>query len=138
MDFLSIQQKVENALRYTQRLSGIPYSPWSDGSIGSGPPFWVDSELPPVERVREDGMNCIGLINLVSLSLGNHARDNWFEYLSEKGVLEKYRANRVYPRGTLLIRPYASIEDQGHVAITVSDFEIMNVFDFYYYTFHLD
>jgi cell wall-associated NlpC family hydrolase len=122
----SIDRRVEKALLYSQRLIGIKYGPWIGGVIGSGSPFWIDNELPSTDKIGVGGINCVGLINLISLFLNNEPRSDWFDYLDKKNALEPYDSRKIYPRGTLVLRRYRDIEDQGHVGIIVSDDEILH------------
>ncbi len=117
---------MERITRFLHDLEGTtPYSPWNE-TIGftPGPPFWLDKTLPSIEEIREKGVNCLGLVNLVSLVSGNTSRMDWFDELRARGVLEPFdRAPRDdYPPGTLLLRPYKDPEhDQGHYAIVVEE-----------------
>jgi hypothetical protein len=121
-----LDQRIERALLYARSLLGTRYAPWNGGIIGSGTPFWIDTELPSGDKIATDGANCVGLINLISLSLNNESRDNWFDYLNKKEVLELYDPGQVYPRGTMVLRKYKDIEDQGHVGVIVFNDEIIH------------
>jgi len=96
-------------------------------------PFWVDnSTAPPAELVKREGCNCAGLINLIRRKLnlsipgvefklyyagGTYV---WFEYLKYFNFIDNLDLDSEYPIGTLLIRKYRSLEDQGHLAILLT------------------
>jgi hypothetical protein len=124
----SATTRVEAAAMYAKRLQslGVSYAPWKGGSIGSGPPFWIDDKSPALEEIKEGGTNCLGLINLIAMALGVKPQSNWFEYLEEKDVLEPFEHGKVYPLGTMVLRKYKDLGDQGHVAMVVSGTEIIH------------
>lgn len=103
--------------------STTPYAPWTPPmGFTTGPPFWLNDTLPRIEEIREGGLNCLGLINLVSLFSGSSARIAWFQELDARGLLKSFDRTKddAYPPGTLLLRPYHDQEyDQGHYAIVV-------------------
>jgi hypothetical protein len=45
----------------------------------------------------------------------------WFNYLDKQGRLEPFDITKRYPKGTLLIRNYTTMNDQGHVAVLTTD-----------------
>ncbi len=52
----------------------------------------------------------------------------WFEYLKNTNKLEIFDPNIEYPEGTLLLRPYTSPDDQGHLAIILTKNRIAHSF----------
>jgi hypothetical protein len=123
-----IEIAVNIALGYAKGLQslGVSYAPWKGDSIGSGSPFWIDDISPAIKDIKKGGANCIGLINLIVMALDNKSQSNWFEYLEKHGVLEPFEHGEVYPKGTMVLRRYKDLEDQGHVAMMVSDTEIIH------------
>jgi hypothetical protein len=124
----SVETAIDVAVAYAKVLqsSGVTYAPWNGLGIGSGPPFWIDDRSPTIKDIEEGGTNCVGLINLISVALGNAPQSNWFEYLEKKDVLEPYVHGETYPQGTMIHRRYRDIEDQGHVGMVVSDTELIH------------
>jgi hypothetical protein len=121
---------VNIALKYAKFLQslGVSYAPWKGGSIGSGSPFWVNNKSPAIKDIAEGGTNCVGLINLIAMAVGVKTQSNWFEHLEKKGMLEPFKRGKVYPKGTMVLRKYKDIEDQGHIAMVVSDTEIIHAY----------
>ena len=120
---------------YIQELIGTPYVWWKEGDIiSSAPPFWAEnSSPPPVEIIKKSGCNCAGFINLIcrfvniyipGLTMNlKYAGGTyiWYEYLTDFGLLEKFKPDRNYPPGTLLLRNYSNELDQGHIAIVLDN-----------------
>lgn len=126
-------------LEYVNHLTGIPYKWWGGEDLRiDGPPFWAGgSTVVPIYRISS--CSCTGLINLVrrkynlsipgcddksySLPGGTH---KWFQYFVAKYLrlgmgMEPFDISKNYPKGSLLMRPYSSPTDQGHIAIIFSD-----------------
>jgi hypothetical protein len=122
----SVDTAVAGAIQYATKLLGVKYAPWTGRVIGSGPPFWVNDKPPSIKEVEGAGANCIGFINLISTALNDRAHSDWFAHLETKGVLEPYVHNKVYPPGTMVLRRYKDVEDQGHVGMIVSDTELVH------------
>lgn len=118
-------------LRYAKKLIGAPYNTWVGCTINSKAPFWVkDKKVPKVKKIKKKGVNCAGLINLIlrandksvpksSYPPLNGTVSAYMEYYGP--VMEKYNRNIKYPIGTLLIRGYRDIVDQGHIGVVVKD-----------------
>lgn len=128
-------KSVEMALAYGSSLIGTPYQWWEQGGLlGDFGPFWVaDDKAPPIPTVRAQCCTCAGLINLMRRSIGltipglNHHRSRyaggtwyWTNFLRRHRVLESFDGFKKYPRGTLLLRPFRSVSDQGHLAVVYS------------------
>lgn len=125
---------VEKALYYARDLIGIKYRWWSGKEIPAenvGPFYAVDGPPPSREFIRSEGIACTGLTNLMRRHMGLHVpgvgthrypggTGAWFtEFLPYLKEFD-YSKLHEYPDGTLLIRPYTSFRDQGHVAVLVS------------------
>jgi len=46
----------------------------------------------------------------------------WYHYFSKKSFLKKFDYTMDYPIGTLFLRKYRNVEDQGHVAVLYSKY----------------
>lgn len=117
-------------LSFCSKTMGFPYRFWmeTDPLIGDEGPLWVShAPRPSLQRIKHDGVNCAGLINLVRRELhlplplleeglwyagGTGA---YFEYFEP--VLKPYDPDRDYPTGTLLVKDYVCAENQGHLAM---------------------
>lgn len=129
---------VEKALNYAVSLKDTPYVFWTfsrlllcDFMKHYMYVSTLQDDLPSIDEIKEKGTNCAGLTNLIRRHLGlsipgiNKLDEYkypggtyaWFNYLERKGRLEKFDYTKSYPSGTLLLRNYKDINDQGHVAI---------------------
>lgn len=113
------------ALEYGISLIGTPYEYWKGGETQKGAPMFAQNGLLPS---REDivSANCAGLCNLMLRSIGKEvpASGNtmggtkaYFEYYKDKSY--EFCIDNTYPMGTLLMRDYRDINDQGHVAVVL-------------------
>jgi hypothetical protein len=106
-----------------------PYRWWSDGeSTLEDGPFYC-KKIPSIETIQKSGCNCAGLINILQLCRGlvvpgvkiNHFYAGgtyaWYEYLSSINALEPVNRSKSYPKGSLLLRRYRDVKDQGHLAV---------------------
>lgn len=123
-------KKVDDVLNFINTLIGTKYIFWYPNMEGCGEQSYVsDDVLPTAETIRNIGINCVGVINLVRRYLNleipglkdNHkyagGTSQWFYYLKKNKKLKKFSIRKNYPAGTLLIRNYKNEKDQGHVAI---------------------
>jgi hypothetical protein len=130
------KNRTERALRFARSLVGVPYVCWDGGEIlGNRGPFWASNEpIPPASRIKLQGCSCAGLINLIRrqlrlqvpgvAELGDRFAGGtytWFRYLQKRGALIEFDSAKSYPRGTLLIRRYKGPQDQGHLAVVLSE-----------------
>ena len=117
---------MEELLRFAESLIGIKYTLWKGGSLSKNIyPFYVNG-IPDIEYIKKNGINCAGFINLLRLKSGKDVPGNgdfkggtfsWFNYFQDKKFLEVFDYRIRYPIGTLLLRKYRSIYDQGHLAV---------------------
>ena len=137
------QKKINNAIKYAKQFENYPYTLCSNKPPNLNidkSPFWFSNEEPPdISTVKKNGLNCVGLANLVrrymklqvpgkvtnqkvskDSKLWPGSTSAWFEYLKNKKRLKKIDFNKVYPKGTLLLQDY-NTKDQGHVAFTVNN-----------------
>ena len=103
--------------------AGIPYIPWTPGETlykDATPFWWFEGPPPSLETLVQEGCNCAGLMNLV---FRFHRKEvlgttvEYFEGLHTKVSLPQSLVD--LEPGTLLLRPFTNVEDQGHVAIVI-------------------
>ena len=140
---------VDTALSYALSLVGAPYKWWHPGDemIGDHGPFWAfNGEAPPAATVKSSAVTCTGLINLMRRHVGKRVPGvaekspyaggtyEWFNYLKENGRLEPYNPTAHYPKGTLLLSPWVDPQNQGHVAVLMSDTTLLHSYSEELYT----
>lgn len=114
----------ERAIAYGLKLVGAPYSWWHGGALGEGPPAWaVDDPAPNPSLVREKGVFCAGVVNLMLRSIGRPIPKNP-PYNGGTGAYGKdYKLHpfslSAVSRDDAVFRPYANEEDQGHIAVAL-------------------
>ena len=126
---------IKQILEYSKSLVGIKYTWWKECStIKEIYPFYVET-VPSMEYIEKYGINCTGLINLLRQMAGKDipgkgiyrgGTNQWYKFLKKKNVLHKFDDSHKYPRGTLFLRKYRSVEDQGHVAIYINESKYKN------------
>jgi hypothetical protein len=117
---------------YIESLVHIKYLWWLEGPTGPNAPFYAENgPPPPLDQIRANGLNSAGFINLVRRYQGLEipgVKENrwnaggtylWFRYLEQRNLLKPFELSKCYPPGTLLIRDYVSVFDQGHVVISM-------------------
>tara|TARA_B110001469_G_C9616185_1_gene306799 strand:- start:65 stop:580 length:516 start_codon:yes stop_codon:yes gene_type:complete len=116
------------ALEYGLKLIGIPYDYWIGGkNQEKAPMFAINGPSPDSKEITS--LNCAGLVNLLlrfrSKELPYDENNNiggtesYYYYYKDKAL--KFDINKKYPIGSLLIRKYRNINDQGHLAIILED-----------------
>lgn len=126
---------------YIESLVNTKYQWWMEGPTGNGAPFYAENGPPPrLDQIRANGLNCAGFINLlrryqglevpgVKKELWNAGGTYvWFRYLDKRNLLKPFEISKAYPPGTLLIRDYVSVFDQGHLAITMGNNRIAHCY----------
>ncbi len=117
------------ALEYGIKLIGTPYDYWRGGENQKEAPMFAQNGPVP-HQLDVTSLNCAGLCNLMLRSIGKElpysnktntvgGTEAYFEYYKEKSY--EFSINNVYPIGTLLMRDYRDINDQGHVAVLLDD-----------------
>lgn len=130
-------QEIDKSIKFLKLLHDTPRKNYN---IKTPPqndvePFWnVNQNIPNINIIKEKGLVCVGLINLVRRFMkleipGNitgkeklywpGGTDAWFNYLKNENRLEEINIKTIYPKGTLLLQNYNNI-DQGHVAVTIN------------------
>ena len=116
----------DKAIEYGLKLRGAPYSWWfnEQQGLGEGAPAWaVDARAPRPARVRNNGLFCAAVGNLMRRSIGKTVPKNgmydggtgawWLNFTHvhfDLGKLEK---------GDVLFRRYRDTKDQGHFAVAM-------------------
>jgi hypothetical protein len=135
--------KIDEVLDYAKTMIGVPYRWFREGEkIHGADKFWAENAGVILRKHIDENDKCIvctGLINLMRryLKLSIPGLDDtgpkyakrfpgttgiWFGYLSRKGRLEKLDLTKKYPRGTLLLKNFESVDgDQGHVAVVIDE-----------------
>jgi hypothetical protein len=123
---------IDDTLDYIKSLKETQYKWWLYYPYSPNEPSYSSNgEVPPNSYIRSHGINCVGVINLmrrynnrkVPGCFGEKPEVYtggpfiWFDYLHDRGVLHKFDATRVYPKGTLLLRKYKDRDDHGHIAV---------------------
>jgi hypothetical protein len=117
---------VEAGIEYGLQLVGVPYGWWTGGPIPAGAPMWArDGPPPPPQAVSQ--CNCTGLTNLMLRAAGRQlpcgpsvGRGGTGAYaLAYEQRAARFDPERCYARGTLLLRRYRGLADQGHVAVVL-------------------
>jgi cell wall-associated NlpC family hydrolase len=128
MEFTTVEE-------YIEALVGTKYVWWHDGDdISGATPFYAkNNKAVPIEIVKHEGTNCAGFLNLICRFMGLKipgVAENipmaggtyiWFSYLAELGLLTPFDSAKTYPFGTIVLRNYVDPEDQGHVALIISN-----------------
>jgi hypothetical protein len=130
--FIEKELNMENLKLYIHSLVNTKYQWWTDGPTGPTAPFYAENgSPPPLNTIKANGLNCAGFMNLlrryqglevpgVKEELWNAGGTYiWFRYFQERGLLKPFEPSSGYPEGTLLLRDYTSVFDQGHLAITM-------------------
>jgi hypothetical protein len=134
---------INEVIKYTKTMIGVPYRWWIDGEKISGDDKFFSKNGSAITRYEIDKKNkciaCTGLVNLMrrylKLSIPgldgklNDIEGNlfpgttsvWFEYLKRNSRLEKIDVSKKYPKGTMVIRNYSDVSDQGHVAVVIDE-----------------
>ena len=118
---------VTKAIEFGIQLIGTPYDYWKGGINQAGAPMFAENgKLPDIKDIKS--ANCAGLCNLILRSIGKElpydcdtigGTESYFNYYSDKS--HEFKIEDTYPIGTLLIRNYRNIDDQGHVAIILEN-----------------
>uniref|UniRef100_A0A6C0J9E8 Peptidase C51 domain-containing protein n=1 Tax=viral metagenome TaxID=1070528 RepID=A0A6C0J9E8_9ZZZZ len=122
------------AIKYGMNLIGTPYGYWLGGENQEcAPMFAKNGPSPNKEEITS--LNCAGLVNLILRSVGKElpfvasndkcieysigGTEAYAEYYKDKAI--KFNIETNYPSGSLLIRGFRNIDDQGHVAIIIEE-----------------
>lgn len=127
---------ISTMIAYGKTLMGARYTAWKEGDacLGETTPFWAAVGSPPLdEQIREEGICCTGLLNVMCRAAGltpplvregqpwAGTTDAWWETMA--GVARPYDPSFLYPPGTILLAPYEgpALEDQGHAGMIIEN-----------------
>ena len=103
-------------------------APYAVGSPSEGAPFWLVNPpytCPSFDEVQKEGVNCVGVVNLIRLQCGRQPLFNPAEHFEKEGKLIPFSPTDI-PLFALLARKYRSSEDPGHYAIYMGDNNILH------------
>ena len=117
------------ALEYGVGLIGTPYGYWEGGENQIMSPMFAQNGCI-LNKKEIVSLNCAGLCNVILRSIGKElpisltynsmgGTEAYFEYYADKS--KDFSICEIYPKGTLLIRKFRDVDDQGHVAILLED-----------------
>ena len=140
---MSNEEKLNAVLNYSATMIGVPYRWCREGEIiGVNDKFYASNtkEVFTREQIDKDDkcIVCTGLVNLMRIYMGltipgvvsgpwwwqkwPGTTGTWFEYLNEDGRLENIDSTKKYPKGTMLLKNFESVDgEQGHVAVVHDD-----------------
>ena len=116
------------SLNFGLSLIGVPYEWWGGGDCESKAPMWAENGTVP-NKDEIISCNCAGLTNLILRFSKKKIPHTEFNGMGGTGayanyykdVYNKFDINIKYPIGTLIIRDFRDIDDQGHVAIIIEN-----------------
>ncbi len=119
-------------------LINIKYTWWNEETDIEM--FYVDG-IPEIEEIHKKGINCAGLINIIRQKSGLSVPElkdseceirggtyHYYEYFEENKLLEEFKIDEEYEEGTLIMRKYRDVKDQGHMAIIINKNEIIHAY----------
>lgn len=130
----------ERCLMWMWPLVGqMPYGWWLDGPVPDGAPaFAVNKRVPSIEWLMQQTIFCIGPINLARRhcgkaipTAGNELYDGgtvalwafWSQFL------RPFDIQKNYPHGTIIFRRFRDVNDQGHGAVILGNWRVLQSFD---------
>jgi hypothetical protein len=133
---------MSEAISLAKEYLGIRYGAWNGYNIprNDSTPFYAGhGEPPPYGHIRQQGISCTGLTNLIRRHYGltvpgvddpleayPGGTGAWWRFL--KPALSPFREGQDYPVGSVLFRPYCDFDDQGHIAIVVGPNTVIHSF----------
>ena len=126
-----MKTNISKALDFGISLIGTPYGYWEGGECQKGAPMFAQNGVVP-DKNDIVSLNCAGLCNVMLRSIGKDlpisVKDNtvggteaYYDYYDTYEKLTDFSMNETYPIGTLLIRKFRDINDQGHVAVIIEN-----------------
>jgi hypothetical protein len=114
---------MEKAINFGLRLLGVKYCWWYKGHLCDDAPAWAGILSPDVDLIREKGLFCAGLVNVMLREIGLQVPEN----PPFNGGTYAYGINyTLIPfslceirRGDAVFRLYQDTIDQGHIGIAL-------------------
>lgn len=137
---MSYESIINDMISFGKTCVGVGRGDENNLEPGNHGPFWASNKpLPPLKKIKKEGVVCTGLIALLMRSAGMElfyvankkpkgfkgiwgigGTDEWmFQY---KDYLEPIDVKAAYPKGTLLFRNFNEI-DYGHVSMLIESCE---------------
>lgn len=132
-----MSKSLEETFNFAIKLISIPYEWWNpeESMISDDGPFWsFNKGCPEIETIKS--ANCAGFMNLLrrfnDLEIPGVKDNNfyaggtyvWSHYLDT--FKNKFKKEINYTSGTLLLRDYRNINDQGHLAVIFDNNNILH------------
>ena len=131
--------KCDIIIKYLESLQGIKYNK----TLSEPNPnidetsYYINTNapLPTKDKLKKEGINCSGLLNLARRKIGLEIAGNitgkrkykfigntqaWLKYLKDNNRLEKIDINKKYPKGTLLLKNYTPTKN-GHISTVIDN-----------------
>jgi putative chitinase len=149
-----LDQSIEKAEAYLNKIIGSPYSWWTGGTVPDGAPAWAkNGPPPPPANVKGTSCFCAGVTNLARRAVGleiptlgnpnydggvvayfgstdaaprSFPRRGYFEVHGKQRRFDLEEARRPW---TLIGRKYRNVRDQGHVAIALPNGKVFQSYD---------
>jgi predicted chitinase len=149
-----LDQNVQRAQEYLEKVIGARYSWWTGGGVPDGPPAWARNGPPPQPaNVKGTSCFCAGVANLARRAVGleiptlgnpnydggvvayfgctgaappSYPRRGYFEVHGRQRRFDLEEARRPW---TLIGRKYRNVRDQGHVAIVLPGGKVLQSYD---------
>ena len=133
-------QNFEKGLAYIWNAIGeMPYGWWLSGDVPAGQPAYGENTPPPsVDYLRSRTIFCIGPINLIRRKVGKivpTAGDARYDggtvacWAYWHNYMKPWKNSRNLPHGTLIFRKFRNSVDQGHGAIVLGNYKVLQSYD---------
>lgn len=127
-----IDKKVKDVLKYANTLNGIKYIWWEGNEKDRDDLFYYD-DPKTLSFIKKNGVNCAGFVNLLMHNAGvklppskNKYRGGtgfWYNYFKKNNKLKPFDYTKDYDIGTLVLRKYRNVKDQGHFVVFHSKYK---------------
>lgn len=137
------EQILQECIEYILSCRPSWYAPWWSGPLSDRSPAWaVNKPPPPPGEVNVEGLFCAAVPNLMirkaqtlgsKMKIPNPFRDEewdggtlaYYEWFYDHS--EWFKPGKNYRDGCLLLSPYRSPEEQGHVAVVYKGYAIESI-----------
>ena len=125
-------KKVKAILEYADTLIGIKYTWWEGNEKDREDPFYYD-DPKNINFYKKYGINCASFINILLHKIGvklppsnnkyKGGTDFWYNYFDANNKLKPFEYTTNYDIGTLFLRKYRDVDDQGHFSVFYSKYD---------------